>query len=718
MSPRRRQPEKAAVRTVSLAATGRVSLAGDAGDLAGRRRQPEASLVLRERASGRERRSPVKWLRGAAFEAVLDVTPNGGGSGWAGTWDASLAVGADAEQRLAVDADLPDPLLVREGGAALRLRAYRTAHGNISLALTDLAGRAQVRRVDVGDHTLGLTGTVRAGALEAGATPRLVCVNVASGEELEGPASTTAGGGFSAELDLRELVREADRTEVWSLHLAAGKTRLRLGGAADDIPNKQQATVFPHRRLRRDGVERRVGPYFNIDDELNVRSRPAKVRRAKPRAPAEPPPRRPRAGRRWTPVLWVARRLIIRALAGVLHRGTSSATAAAPARPKVVFLIMHAFGMGGTIRTVFNLAGHLARDYDVEVISAVRRRDASFLPVPPGVTVSDLADRRPGVPTTALMRLLERLPSVLMHEEDYGFATSSLWTDLVLLRRLRSLRSGILIGTRPALNVIAAELGAPGVVTIGQEHMNFDAHRRGLAAQLRRSYRKLDALAVLTRDDERDYGRLLDGAPTRVVRIPNALPELGGGRSTVTEPVVVAAGRLTWQKGFDLLVEAFAAVVLERPEWTLRIFGSGSKRKPLRRMIVERELHNNVFLMGATQNLGEELSKASIFALSSRYEGFGMVLLEAMSKGVPVVSFDCPRGPNEIIHHGEDGLLVTDGDVDALAQALIELADDEERRRRMGEAAIATARAYDISIVGRRWDELIADLAGAPGGRA
>jgi glycosyltransferase involved in cell wall biosynthesis len=371
---------------------------------------------------------------------------------------------------------------------------------------------------------------------------------------------------------------------------------------------------------------------------------------------------------------------------------------------------MHAFGMGGTIRTTLNIAGHLARGHDVEVISLVRRRDEAFLPLPSGVTVTALDDRTVPTRHPRLRAVLMRLPSLLVHDEDWAFAACSVWTDVLLLRTLWRMRSGVLVTTRPALNLIAADLAPRGLLTVGQEHMNFHAHRPGLAADIRRRYKGLDALAVLTHDDRRDYGELLADAPTRVLRIPNALPELPGGRSTLERPVVVAAGRLTPQKGFDLLIEAFEEVVRRRPDWTLRIFGAGPRRRQLAEMIGERGLYNNVFLMGATQEMGPELAKASIYALSSRYEGFGMVILEAMSKGLPVVSFDCPRGPGEIIHDGRDGLLVENGDVPAFAGALLELIDDEDRRRAMGEVAVQTAATYAIDTIGRRWDDLIADL--------
>ncbi|HWT23328.1 MAG TPA: glycosyltransferase family 4 protein, partial [Solirubrobacteraceae bacterium] len=387
----------------------------------------------------------------------------------------------------------------------------------------------------------------------------------------------------------------------------------------------------------------------------------------------------------------------------------------AAGRQQVHILLMHAFGVGGTIRTVFNLAGRLARDHDVEIVSAVKRREATFLPLPPGVALSALDDRTPGVPRSRLRRALERLPSVLVHEEDFAFEWCSLWSDVQLVRKLRSLDGGVLIATRPSFNVIAARLAPPGVITVGQEHMNFHAHRPGLAAELRRAYPRLDALTVLTEDDAHDYGRLLGGRGTRVVRIPNALPELEGDRSSLSNPLVLAAGRLTWQKGFDLLIRAFATVADAEPDWTLRIFGQGVKHERLRKMILANDLHDQVLLMGATPFIGRELAKASVFALSSRYEGFGMVILEAMSKGVPVVSFDCPRGPAEIIRHGENGLLVPNGDVDAFAAALLELVRDPARRRRMAAAALETAREYDMDRIGQRWEQLLRDLLGGDG---
>ncbi len=243
--------------------------------------------------------------------------------------------------------------------------------------------------------------------------------------------------------------------------------------------------------------------------------------------------------------------------------------------------------------------------------------------------------------------------------------------------------------------------------------MHFHAHRPGLAADVRRRYRELDAIAVLSADDERDYGALVAGARTRVVRLPNAVPELGGGIAALDAPVIVAAGRLVAQKGFDLLIDAFAPVATRHPDWQVRIYGGGQDKAKLERQISARGLGEQVRLMGSTRELGAALAQGSLFVLSSRWEGFGLVIVEAMSRGLPVVSFDCPRGPSDIITHERDGVLVPEQDTAALGAAIERLIEDPAARQAMGAAALERSRDYDADAIAARWAALLDELATA-----
>ena len=145
----------------------------------------------------------------------------------------------------------------------------------------------------------------------------------------------------------------------------------------------------------------------------------------------------------------------------------------------------------------------------------------------------------------------------------------------------------------------------------------------------------------------------------------------------------------------------------QRPDWRLRIVGEGPRRPKFEAMVQELGLSGIVELPGAAQDMGEAMAKASVFVLSSRYEGFPLILLEAMSKGLACVSFDCPTGPSDIIDDHENAVLVPEKDIEALARAIVEVTDDDQLRRRMGAAARLTARDYTMEAIGPQWDALL-----------
>ena len=172
---------------------------------------------------------------------------------------------------------------------------------------------------------------------------------------------------------------------------------------------------------------------------------------------------------------------------------------------------------------------------------------------------------------------------------------------------------------------------------------------------------------------------------------------------------VISAGRYMYEKGFDRLLEAWHLLSKEYNDWHLYIFGN-EDRTPYQLIVDQYDMNDRVHLMPATNDIAEEFSKSSIYVMSSRYEGFGLVLAEAMSCGLPCVSFDCPYGPREIIRNGEDGFLVNNGNVQALALALEQLMDDSELRQAMGLHASQNIIRYSQDTIMKQWLSLFQSM--------
>jgi glycosyltransferase involved in cell wall biosynthesis len=391
-------------------------------------------------------------------------------------------------------------------------------------------------------------------------------------------------------------------------------------------------------------------------------------------------------------------------------RREPSAAEQAGAERRVFVVLMTAFGMGGTIRTTMNLIGHLASvGYEITIISVGQGRDKPFFAdLPPGVEIVTLDDKRPEMApglSQPLKRALRNRSSVLMHPQDQSFKGFNMWADWQLVKALRG-RAGFLITTRPGLNLLAAELAPPGLVLIGQEHMHLREHSEVLRKAMKRRYRKLAALSVLTERDRKRYARHL-GRRTEVVRIGNTVRDLGDVHADLSAKTVLTAGRFARQKGYDRLIKTWALVAPQHPDWHLRICGDGPAKPKIERLIAEHGLEDSVTLPGPAKDLGAEMAKASIFVLSSRWEGLPLTLLEAMSVGMAVVSFNCPTGPADVIDDHGNGLLITPRTIANLAAGLHEMIEDEDLRRRCAAAAMETARDYSMDVVGPQWEALL-----------
>lgn len=196
---------------------------------------------------------------------------------------------------------------------------------------------------------------------------------------------------------------------------------------------------------------------------------------------------------------------------------------------------------------------------------------------------------------------------------------------------------------------------------------------------------------------------------SRIEVIPNMLTITPKEVNNYESKRVISAGRYMSEKGFDRLLKVWSLINKQFNDWHLFIFGNGD-RSAYQRIAERLQLCNTVHLMPATKDIAEEFSKSSIYIMSSRYEGFGLVLAEAMSCGLPCVSFDCPYGPREIIRDGEDGFLAEDGNIDDLTQKLERLMSDKELRKAMGAKGAKNITRYKPETIMAQWIKLFQSI--------
>lgn len=385
---------------------------------------------------------------------------------------------------------------------------------------------------------------------------------------------------------------------------------------------------------------------------------------------------------------------------------------------KITFLVYNIYGMGGTVRTVVNTANYFAsKNHDVEIISVRRTSAKPMFDIDKKVNITPIFDARRGklfgkntpLYQKIIKKILMKFPSFFIDKSEDLYHMFNLFVDFKIIAALKKINKGILITTIPSFNILATKFVKKDVIKIGQEHLYFAGHAPGLQNKIKKYYKKLDALTCLTDSEINDYEQLLTGSKVDLYKVENAT-DIPNETADLDKKVVIAAGRYAPEKGFDLLIPAFSKVIKKHPDWKLKIFGSGIEEEALREKIFEEKAYNNIFLMQKTNNIIGEMRNASIYALSSRYESFGMVIIEAMSVGVPCVGFAC-TGPREVITHKEDGILVEEGNVEELANSLMMLIESEELRKEYGRNAKKNVERYTFNIVGGKWENILEDQA-------
>ena len=376
---------------------------------------------------------------------------------------------------------------------------------------------------------------------------------------------------------------------------------------------------------------------------------------------------------------------------------------------KIVFCTPALYSAGGVERVVAVKANYFAEQlgYDVTIIVTEGKGRDCFFPISDKVRI---------VNYELNFEELWRLPF-----------WKKVFVYLIKQRRFKKRLKADLMKIRPdfTISTLRREINFlngidDGSFKIGELHVN-RANYRNIDTKnsnvLKRLFAKmwmnsllgdlkrLDKMVVLTDSALKDWPELCN-----VVKIPDALPFIIDDKSELTAKRIISIGRYAFDKGNDLLLQAWTIIEKQMPEWTLEIYGNGDK-EPYQKQMVDLGIdQRRCQLHGPVTDVKKEYLSSSVFVLPSRFEGFGLVIIESMACGVPVVAFDCENGPRSIITDGENGFLIPAFDVNLMAEKVMLLMKNQELQYRMGENAQKAASQYEMDKIGLQWKHLFDEL--------
>lgn len=372
---------------------------------------------------------------------------------------------------------------------------------------------------------------------------------------------------------------------------------------------------------------------------------------------------------------------------------------------KIVYVTPALYMAGGVERVLTLKANYFAEHfgYDITIILTEGKGKPLFYPLNENIKVINL--------------------DVNFEELWNSSFIKKVWLYLRKQRRFKKLLIAELMRLRPDITVslLRREINFlneinDGSKKIGEMHINranyrnFEANESNIVKDLFAKFwmrnlvkklKRLDHFVVLTEEDKKAWPELQN---IRV--IPDPLSFCPTKRSSLKDKRVIAVGRYVYQKGFDMLLQAWSRIEKQYPDWQLAVYGDG-ERTSYEQLMEELGIDaTRCHLNGPTSDIQSEYVNSSLFVFSSRFEGFGMVLVEAMACGLPVVSFACPCGPRDIIKDGHDGLLVENGNVEALANSLSMLMNDETLRLSMSQEGQKNVQRFRIEQVAQQWNAI------------
>jgi N-acetylglucosaminyldiphosphoundecaprenol N-acetyl-beta-D-mannosaminyltransferase len=370
---------------------------------------------------------------------------------------------------------------------------------------------------------------------------------------------------------------------------------------------------------------------------------------------------------------------------------------------KVSILALH-LGYGGIEKSIVSLANSLCTKYKVEIAATYKLYEKSAFELDKRVKVIYLSDVVPN--KEELKKAVKSLNPIKFFCEG-AFASKVLYLrKKTMIQYISNCNSDVIISTRDIFNYWVCGYAKDGVLKIGWEHNHFHDNYK-YADNIYRSARKLDYLVLVSRELQLFYSKKMRNSSCMCIFIPNSIDKLPDVKAPLEEKRLVSVGRLSPEKGFIDLLKVYRKI--KHKNWFLDIIGDGSERESLEKYIKKYHLEDRVKLHGfrSKNYIDKILHKSSIYLMTSHTESFGIVLIEAMSHGIPCIAFDSAEGARELIVSGENGFLIKNRNFEAMAKKTDDLIAHQSIRKKLGVNARNSVRKYTSDKILDEWITLI-----------
>lgn len=371
---------------------------------------------------------------------------------------------------------------------------------------------------------------------------------------------------------------------------------------------------------------------------------------------------------------------------------------------KITILALH-LGYGGIEKAIASLSNMLCDTYELNIISTYKLYSTPVFFIDPRVKIKYLLEDKPN--KSEIVASIKKLNLIKLLKEGFKSLKILFYRRKKMIDALKKNDSDIIISTRPFHNNLLGKFGNKKSKKIAWEHSHHDGNKRYVKSLLK-SCKNIDYLITVSKELNNYYSEKIN-KNTKCLYISLSLDEMPSKVSSLLGKEITAIGRLSKEKGFLDLIDVYKLVHHKHPDWILNIVGDGSEKETIKLKIERYNLNKNVILHGYKnkKEINHILNKTSIYAMTSYKESFGLVIIEAMSHGIPCVAYDTAKGVLEIIENGQDGVIIEGRNIVKMADAINDLIDNSIKRKLMGNEARAKAANYLPSKIKEAWIEII-----------